>query len=523
MNNFSKILKYLFLLIIFLIFFKTDYRFTNEILCCGDDFDYYAHAQTLAEDYDLDYSNQLAGYEDRRFNLNGKVAPKGFFGSGLLASPFLFLGNHVDNFYKSLVNFKYVELMNYSILIYSLSSVTFVFLTCLLIHKSLNILKIQISIFEILLVYSASGVIYFAFERFSMAHVYETFTISLLILLSVKHYKINTNFTVFFIPLAILLVFLVRMVNYYALFIPLIISYIVKKKFDFKLYMHPKFLLSTAISIFIYIFLSISIYGIITINPQTMYGTSGLLGGFFGELSFYEFLKQNLDFGLLILFGQEFGILWFSPILFFGLISSFFISKKLNIFNNLLFVSPYILGIGSVLLWKSAASSYGFRYLYSLVPISIVYFYSLKNNDKFSFYRKLLLFLSVFALVSILFFETTELTQLSTVEEMNSFGRNIKYVERYYLKGYLLALINFESYLKIFVTSFFGATVFKFIFIRVSIDDFINFLASLNLPVKNDDFIEYLFEIQLISLNKFIFVILYFLIFVHIFFKKLKI
>ena len=58
------------LFIIFLLFFKIDFRFAEGIYCCGDDYDYFSHAQTIAEDFDLDYTNQLKGYEEKRFNLN---------------------------------------------------------------------------------------------------------------------------------------------------------------------------------------------------------------------------------------------------------------------------------------------------------------------------------------------------------------------------------------------------------------------------------------------------------------------
>ena len=101
-KNKNFLLKSFFLLFIFLLFLKIDFRFEDGIFCCGDDYDYFSHSQTIAEDFDLDYSNQLKGFEDKRYNLNGKVAPKGFFGSGLLASPFLFFGNLVESFFAKI-------------------------------------------------------------------------------------------------------------------------------------------------------------------------------------------------------------------------------------------------------------------------------------------------------------------------------------------------------------------------------------------------------------------------------------
>ena len=508
-KNKNFLLKSFFLLFIFLLFLKIDFRFEDGIFCCGDDYDYFSHSQTIAEDFDLDYSNQLKGFEDKRYNLNGKVAPKGFFGSGLLASPFLFLGNLVESFFENtdISN----NFLSYSLLVYSLSSIFYMFVTVYLIRKCLIKLKSTVSIFETLLIYSASGVAYFAFERFSMSHIYETFAVTLIIYASINYYtNEKNNLYAFFIPLTILLSLLVRQVNYYSLILPVIISYLIHKKFDSSLYKNNYFIFSSSICVLVYCLLSVGIYGIVTINPQTMYGISGMMGGFYKDHTILSFVIENIQNSLKILFGQEFGIFWFSPIIFFGLVSSLFLSKNFSPLNYLIFLSPFILLFGSVLLWKSTASSYGFRYLYSLVPISIVYFYSNYEKKNFNFYRRLLIALSFFSLFSILFFETTILTQLSTTEELNSFGRNIKYVEPNYLSGYLSSIFVVSSYFKIFLTSFLGVIIFKLIFLFIEPNQFTNLLESLNLPVQNEDFQQYIIELQKVAFHK-VFVIVAFL------------
>ena len=132
--------------------------------------------------------------------------------------------------------------------------------------------------------------------------------------------------------------------------------------------------------------------------------------------------------------------------------------------------------------------------------------------NNFNFFRRVLIIFSIFSIFSILFFETTELTQLSTVEEMNSFGREIKYVEPNYLLGYLGSIFQIESYFKIFVTSFLGVAIFKLTFLFIDLDSFINLLNKLNLPTQNEDFMNYLYEIQLVSFNKVLFIVVYFLL-----------
>ena len=74
---------------------KIDYRF--EEIPYGlevDDAEYYYSAATIGLDYDLDFSNQMEGIENRFLNKEvKKIVPFHPIGSGLLASPFVFLGN----------------------------------------------------------------------------------------------------------------------------------------------------------------------------------------------------------------------------------------------------------------------------------------------------------------------------------------------------------------------------------------------------------------------------------------------
>ena len=169
-------------MVIMSVFLKIDYRFVDEIVCCGDDHDYYLHAETIALDFDFDYKNQFENIEKIRFIHDGKKAPKGFVGPGILSAPFLFIGNLFD---KLIVN---NSLYNYRVLFYSFSSLFYLFLSVNLMTKTLKLMKIKYNFTHLLLFYLGSGVTYFAFERYSMSHAYEVFTASLVLYLSAKYY-----------------------------------------------------------------------------------------------------------------------------------------------------------------------------------------------------------------------------------------------------------------------------------------------------------------------------------------------
>ena len=46
------------------------------------------------------------------------------------------------------------------------------------------------------------------------------------------------------------------------------------------------------------------------------------------------------------------------------------------------------------------------------------------------------------------------MTQLSEVDQLNSFGRNLRFTEPEYLVGFVYSFLELDSYLKIFTTSF---------------------------------------------------------------------
>jgi len=467
--------------LILMLFLKTDFRLEQDIYCCGDDHDYYSHAETISIDLDFDYSNQLLGYESARYFKNNKIAPIGFVGSGILAAPFIFFGNLIDKilFLDSNVNFK--------ILLYSFSSIFYLYLSIFYLLKIKNIIYSEFSNIHLIILFLGSGITYYSFERFSMTHTYEVFTIVMVIYFSMKLFcqdYIEDNKDYFWLSIFLILSFHVRWVNYFVFLIPFYIAKLSNKKIT-NLYKSKFFISLMALFSFLSLYMNYNIYGKATINPNEVYSKGDLNNSFeiFGDL----FL--TLKSFLLILFSQEFGIFYFSPIIFFGISISLlrFLKKPSvpSLTNLLMFLQVFAI----VIVWQSTASSYGFRYLLCLTPLSIIIFLDWFKNRKTKYKEFILNFaiaISIFSLISTIFFETTTQTQLSLDEQVNAFGKLLRYTEPEYLTGYFKSFVFLNSYLKIFVTSFLGMLFFNMLFIFISVDQFLELISGFGLNLNDE-------------------------------------
>ena len=490
-------LNFFFLFIILCLFIKTDYRLEPGIYCCKDDHDYYAHAETIAIDFDFDYSNQLEGYEEERFFYNGKSAPSTFFGTGLLSAPFLFIGNLFDQIIPN------NTLFNFKIIFYSFSSIFYFAFSLVLVNKINVFLGSKYNSVLLFIFTCGSGVVYYAFERYSMSHIYEVFSILLLIYFCLKYYfDKGSNQIAFLIPFFVMLAIMTRWVNIYIFIVPYIVSKLINNN-QYNLRSNKYFWYGSSLSFILFLYHTYLIFGVVTLNAEFTYNTSGTIENYLGsEDSLFNFIVNNTKNLFLLLFGPEFGLIWFSPIIFLG----FYFSIKniiLNSKNRSLFIiilACFLQIFGLVLIWKSAGSSYGYRYVMNLTPLALLIFVSQKNVKSFEI--NYLKFMSIFSLFSVLYFETTKYTQLSTEYIINMFGKNTKFTTPDYLIGYLRTIIEFEAYLKIFAQSFLGFMIFYFLIYFLEADTFYLLMDRFSLPYNNPDFINLVNKIEKIELYK---------------------
>lgn len=454
-----------------------------------DDASYYFHAYTLGIDFDLDYSNQLS--ENNRFyytnNLISKPIPTHPIGTGFLSAPFIFVGNIIEKLFFKDSNLRVTYFF------YSMSAIFYFFISAHLIKKTFQNLNYKsISELNVLYLLIGSGLPYFAFERFGMTHVYEVFSVSLLMYLS----SILTTRSYFLIPFLSMLFLTIRWVNYFLFLIPVLILLSTNQSnLIQKLILKNKYyylgLFSGAL---IFLTHAYYLYGIISFNPGRIkdYGVSPnnliqdylLSHGFINLLSFQTLLEMVLDI-LRILFSQEFGLFWFSPALFaiFYLMLKFVLSKKFSLLISLGLILSIPLGI--VVFWLTAASSYGYRYLFCLIPVGIFLIFT--NLSKFEI--NIFYILNILGIFLLLIFETNPETSLR--EQINVFNEINCCSGRYYLQGAFESLTNFSTILLIIGPSFISVIFIKIFVTIYSSEKLYELLAQLSIT---DDGLEKLID-----------------------------
>tara|TARA_B110000444_G_C18837688_1_gene597009 strand:+ start:1319 stop:2869 length:1551 start_codon:yes stop_codon:yes gene_type:complete len=473
---------YILAILVVLSLIKIDYRLDEipyglEV----DDAEYYYNAVTIGLDLDLDFANQMEGVENRFLNKDEKkIVPFHPVGSGILGAPFVFFGNLFSTFSND------ANLISSVYFGYSLASIFYFFLSIRFLQKSLNKLNVKYDNFLLILMIFGTGVGYYAFDRFSMSHVYELFATSFLIYLcATVTNNLNNSSILFSIGFLIFLFLAIRWVNYFLILIPAIVFYISGIHIK-KIYTNSYFIFGNLSGLILFLLHTKYLYGIYTLNQKSVVFS---VESSFEEnyLRFFELemFFENILFVLksirIILFSEEFGLLYFAPILFLS--SIFFLMFLLNkrfLLSGILFL-VYIFPLLSIIVLQNTAFSYGFRYLFALIPINIILYFKFYGDNQTL--RKYLYGASFLGFLLYLFFETSQGTSLSSEYMVNSFGLSTRYSNPSYLSNFPGALISIDSYLHIVFTSFLGVSIIKIINFVIDPVEFLGNFTVINSEV----------------------------------------
>tara|TARA_A100001015_G_C14934264_1_gene689760 strand:+ start:107 stop:622 length:516 start_codon:yes stop_codon:yes gene_type:complete len=146
-----------------------------------------------------------------------------------------------------------------------------------------------------------------------------------------------------------------------------------------------------------------------------------------------------------------------------------------------------------VVVFQNTAYSYGYRHLYSLTPIYILFLIKFLNKNLFI--KRYLIVFSIFSIISQIFFEASQESILYSEYVINSFGQETKFANPDYLPGLLKSFIKVDSYLNVIFTSFLGILIIKALGYITPPVEFIN-----NFRTPNEDIIRLVDNSESISL-----------------------
>lgn len=444
----SRSLKFLLCFSVFALLFNPFYLFHENSI--GDDASYIAHTYTMAYDGDLDYCNEIAFDSAGCALQKGRTSPPHPAGIGLLNMPLVGAFALIDKAnHHSVVDDRSQYIGSFGFLA-MFFSVNFFFLFGLWLYKkAIQSLVDGLPSWFILLLLGSYGILFYTLQRFTMNHVHGFFLGALMFWLAVRliiSQRRKELITVsFLIPFVASFCYLLRPVNLLTIFFPfIIISIIVGKEFfqqRLKFYL-PYILLGFVVAITFACTFNYHIYGVFFPNSTEIYGyeIERIPKGFINKV---QTLFQELPDIRLIFFSSEFGLWLTSPVLCVGLFLLFYqlvVSKSphkwvLFLLTLIIIAVPFSV----VLLWQTVASSYGYRYLFILVPLAVlgfVWFFQTSQARYQKLLKKVTLPLLCFGILGQVFFMT--IPDLSSRNQMNVFGRQ----DLYSVKGYHLSLVE---------------------------------------------------------------------------------
>ena len=377
---------------VFIIFFCLSfipiYLLRPNLTSTGDDQSYVSHAFTIGLDFDLDYSNEMSSLVSS-FKAAQSSMPSHPIGSGIVAAPFVALFGIIDRIQGNpVIHDRTAYLHSWSFFGFLFASSTAILAGAGLYLNTIRKLLKKPHVPVLLLSIVSSGIVYYGLGRYTMSHSFEFFSAALLTHFSVyyaaaKDENKNKFILLLGISFSLLLCILIRYNNIHLILLPFIISILTKTQMHkppVTRRMITELALSCLVALGVFMLISYILYNELFPTFWNLYSLSHIDQQGFYERAILKAIRLIPNIFPLI-FGPEFGLIWSFPALIFGSIEMFrYAFTKINpkkgardriIFIALLFI--YIaFPTAIVLYWETTASSYGFRYLFSLMPIAVI-------------------------------------------------------------------------------------------------------------------------------------------------------
>ena len=433
---------------IFFLFFVPAH-FLNKDITSFDDLSYLSHSFTIGLDGDLDYRNEIA----TRFSQYGTL-PAHPIGSGLLAAPFVAVFGLLDrltghevvenraNYFGSWAYFGFLFAVNF----FFLFGIVLYFQTMQMISPGYS------TGFHMLIVLS-TGVIYYVLGRFTMAHGFEFFALSATVFSAMQVYRASTEnrrlgtlVSLVSVGFFVVLNLWIRPSNLNCLVLPFIvlITVSVVRAEPIRSQVLVTVVLSILFWMIPYCLFNLDHYHQLFPSYSVAYNLELPLGetaeyeeqlGAVGMLVHLIALTFALTPNVfLLLFSSEVGVIYSNPILVIGLLGFTWFCFRYGIVAGwricsilvILVLSYYLFSVAIVLVWKTTASDYGYRYLFPLIPVALLFTVVMleglgaERAKRKAMIKSLIVAMSLIGAINVFFYKSTPL--LSPQEQENVYG-----------------------------------------------------------------------------------------------------
>lgn len=442
-NRTKKLLIFFFISLLF----KPLWLFNNTNLGQpADDMYHWIHAATIAYDKDIDYKDDYQ-IDNGTFN-NITNVPSAPPGAGYMSSPFVFIFSQFDYLNSQYIGnsrtnptgtFGYLGFF-FAGLFYTICG--FYFLKKLITNKKFNGLIIFCAFL--------SSLVHFVTTRFLMPHAVEFFLCAVILYIFEKN-KLEINKAEFlFLNLSYLMLAITRPSTF---IYTLVLIMIYRKKFGMRM---ANFIFYIPISImfsYLYIWISQTLYSESYMFLNT-YGSD--MDGYRATFNFNQIFNGLIKLPNLFV-SPSMGVLWSTPIVFFGLLYIVFTKNKMNLDNFLLFIF-FGGSISPLLIWQGREVAYGQRLLIGIIPMCVLIVS--RNLHKFQKSNLLLFISSIITYIGYLFFYSSDALTLRSGTTL--WGTTVEFAGTNYYIEVIKGLFNFETILSSLMRNIYIVNIGKF-------------------------------------------------------------
>lgn len=389
----------------------------------GDDGSYLAHALTIALDGDLDYSNEPIWEYARTVAPSGH-APSHAIGAGLMAAPFVAAFSVLDRInHHPIIADHRKHAGSWSLFGFFIGAAAWFLFGIWLYLDALTKIGNKVRIWEAPLWLVAIGVPYYVLARPTMSHAFEFAAIAMVFWSAVQIAMTKGSPRVFaemVLILGALLTGLTRLIDVNVLVLPIAVWGLLV---IFGRASWPRFnlvpdLLATIVAavaaIGVFEWISFRLYDVAIPSYVHTYGSPSPFPN--GLMASAIYFVKSLPLLWTLLTSAEFGLIFSSPLFVAGAIGLPYLlwKSRRDYPKTCLAVAAasavyFGLPLFAVFVWREAAGSYAYRYLFSLAPLCLLattFFIERAPRNVARIFRGALLALSVWGCIGMVFFDT---------------------------------------------------------------------------------------------------------------------